>query len=275
MGKKDTTKAEAAKQERAKAKLAKLELKAANEQRRAAEKAAKAEEKRIREERAKPKDGWLADPTQCFVAIDLATTSGYAIFDGPNLVEAGTIKPFKAAHSEPWERYVRTAERPTGAVSAVFIDERTAWESLGDGMRFDMQLGQLEAARAPAYVMFEAVFVGFNKGIQTALGLSRHRGAVDVYLGARAGGVKAFEVTVTTWRKQVAADLGVVWPVGDGKPTKKDAGLRRAMTKRKSIETVQKYFGVTLSDDAAEAVLIGWYFTRMYFPLDAQGSVRP
>ncbi len=268
----EKTKRELRQEERAKEKLAKMAADAVKKATRDQVKAEKARAKAEREEKAAARQsGWLADPSKTWLSVDCATTAGYAIWDGANPAEAGVIKPLQVSNNKPWDKFVRIAERPTGHVQAVFPNEESAWQSIAEGLRFDNEGRLAVLADPPAYVMFEHTFAFKNQKTTTAL--DRRRGAVNAYLGINRGDALAFEVTVPTWHKLIGDDFGVVWPPPAGKSAK-DQELRRAMIKRKSIETVTKHFGLTLSDDAAEAVLQGHYFIRVYFPAGISGSVK-
>lgn len=237
----------------------------AREEARRAAKAAKAAEARL--EQAPKVERAFVRPDRRWVSLDVATTTGYALWDGKKLVEAGNITPAKAGQKEPWHPHVRRVLRGNERVVFPFRKEALAWRSLAGS-----SLGYGDISNQPelvpdvdliSYAVFESVHVRFPVAA-TDLGI-RH-GRARVHLGCDDDeGPRIYSVSPQEWRRVVAdAYLGTSWP-SPGKATGKSAD-RHKLT---SCRLVLDQFGIDVGKDhdVAEAILVGVWFIRTQMPV--------
>lgn len=239
---------------------AKVAAKVAKEEQKAAAKAARAEAKAAKARQASkvedtgPMEVFRADPRARWASLDLAKSSGYALWMGTRLVECGSIRPrAKSGHDMPWDKWSRVAFLPNGkSVTFDFDREELAWKSLTWNLVYDNEL--TVSGTEIKYVVIERAHVRFPGA---ALDLGERHGRVKNYLGVTRGpldGPRGFRSTPSQWRQVVEkVNPGFVWPA-------------KADHKAISLTMALKMYGRSLgkADDVADAIHVGGWFVATY-----------
>lgn len=168
-----------------------------------------------------------------WISIDAAKyVSGYALWEGENLVAAGTVEKIPRS-KEPSDRWAVTNNLGDEPSIKKFPKKKDAWRSL---LPVD-------------FVIMEAVHVGNNRN--TAIALGEEQGKILAYLEwDEATKSKLLKPAPSQWRKSCSDALGVKWPKG------------REQKKVKAQEIVYDRWLVDAGPDAADAILIGfWHVT--------------
>jgi len=160
-----------------------------------------------------------------WISIDPATTSGVANWDNDTLVNTVVVKP--RGTSGKWYRG-----------SEIHASRFLAWLHTYD--HTDAKLGGLP-------VVIERGFGGMATAVR-AQGMQIGWHQCMCALLQRSAPI---EVNVAEWRRVIKEDLQVSWP--------KDS--KRA--KQLSIQLVHKVYGITVTEDEADAVLLGRAAIRM------------
>lgn len=208
-----------------------------------------------------------------WISVDAAKCSGFALWSGDTLKWAGTLKPYGSTG-------MHKVQMTNGTDSRLeYIDsEFSAWMLLiapcsdrliiEDGfvgyVANDTQKKLLATATdivdaircedyPEAHNLAESMASIAKRSVpkqhmlaRTSLSLAERRGRIIAW--AQTAGCPAdaiSKLTPSAWRKRIGDRHNFKWPRG------------RDAKKRKAIETVQRLYGLTLSDDAADAVLVG------------------
>ncbi len=159
-----------------------------------------------------------------WLSIDPATKTGIARWRGPTLVGVATLRPATTKEQRGHGKHVVVCDR------TIYTDRLGFWSQ--------------ELALAEAVVMEEAM--GFSP--KTVAQLAFRRGYITACAELRV--IPVHEVNTSSWRKVAGEAWGVSFPA------KSDAA------KALSIALVQEHYGVTCTDDEADAVLVGHWALR-------------
>lgn len=172
-----------------------------------------------------------------WLSVDPATKTGVARWDGSRLMGSGTLRVVKTAKEAKalrvpkgwllWEPERAGAPLLAGVVAAT---TREAWAALLIGAE---------------HVAIEEA-MGFSA--KAVAQLAWRRGYIAALCEER--GIPVTEVNTSSWRKAAGEAWGVTFPA------KSDAA------KALAIDLVREHYGITCTDDEADAVLVGHWALR-------------
>lgn len=171
-----------------------------------------------------------------WVSLDIAgSDSGIVIWEDsvPLVIARLEVKMRPATRKRAAVREVVVAFRclKTGDITSVsYPSEAAAWSAL----------------RMKRYICFIVIEAGFVRFPGAAMALAEARGRALTFLGAYSSDPPiVLRITPAAWRKGIKAVLGVTIP------GKRDAA------KKAAIEIARQVLSIKLTDDEAEAYLIG------------------
>lgn len=169
-----------------------------------------------------------------WISIDAAKyVSGYALWEGDQLVAAGTVETIPKTRLSR-DRWCVTNNLEDDPTIQKFLKRADAWKSL---LPVD-------------FVVIEAVHVGNNKN--TAISLGETQGKILAHLDwDEVTKSKMLRPVPSQWRTACTKAFGTRWPCG------------RDAKKAKAQEIVFNNWFVDAGPDAAEAVLIGFWYASL------------
>ena len=174
-----------------------------------------------------------------WLSIDPATKTGIARWEGSRLLSVATLRPATKLESR---------SGPTLMLSSLKVSAL----GVGDARS---TLGFATGQAAWRWLLFEwgvvhtvVIEEAMGASPKTVAQLAYRRGYIAAQCELRGASVR--EVNTSSWRKVAGEAFGKSFP------NKSDEA------KALAIALVEKHFGVTCSDDEADAVLIGHWHTR-------------
>lgn len=160
-----------------------------------------------------------------WLSADLSKScSGLALWRDSSLLSVACLRAFGAKGKHKFQ-------------GRAFDSDIEAWRAAFAGMSGD---------KGPHVLVYES---GLGHHMTTARILAEHRGGV-LMLWRVFGAARAIEVNVNEWRRVAREAWGVSWP--------KDGSACKAL----AVSLVREHYRREVTEDEADAVLIGHWFIR-------------
>lgn len=171
------------------------------------------------------------------LSLDIASITGYALWDAGVLLEAGEVR---RAYRR-MRRYVKRVYYPEGVADSEPLPEPDTWKLFTPAS---------DPFSWPEHLVIEAPFVGRNP--KTGLSLGERHGRIIAYLGFESY-TRITKYEPDAWREKCFT-LGAQWP-------KRLAGEKHGEAlKAEAMRLVLKHWKASVPHDVAEAILAGHAF---------------